>query len=216
MNTPIPTITDGRSLPTPLCSRFGEWMDANPDFWPGWSIEKNLQVYAAVVGAFPDPENWTIDDYIEGDPRRHMAREISFVAVKDGSLGLHIEQELDFILADEGGLHDLDHLVERDEFAELETFWQERLQILASQYPQTQFFLAHGEHTYKGRMTLNAWTPYTGQVVYSRAADEVKLSLQQLRSPYQDPADISGSCWALDELAQDIIAISLHEYSNAA
>lgn len=216
----IKTLTDGLALPTPISSRFCEWMDADRRFWPGWEREENLQAYAAIIGAFPDPFGCDAeaDAFIEGDPRRHQTREVSFVAVKNGVIGLHIEQELMIIPVDHSQTNKADELVGPGEFADQERYWKEQLTELSSRYAGTEFFLAHGEHTYEGRLTLNAWTPFTSQPDFSRAADEVKLALQQMRSPYQDPDTASAydACPFFDTLASELIDLSMGKLTHAA
>lgn len=173
--TVIPLIADQKEYPIPLTDRFAEFWEEHglEEFWlsdiPADSPERIhlLDTLAALKNQFDHID--TSEPMLPGDPRHHQTEEVCFVTrglfgVGEGKTGLHAEFELD-----------------TEDFTDSEihcatTYWRQQLAILSEHFPHTTFFLASGDVTYRGRLTLNAFTP-----LEARQADQPFL----FTSPYQ-------------------------------
>jgi hypothetical protein len=206
----IAIISENIAAPIPLTDRFGEYIPRN-SFKDSWSFNGAAsQSYENLRGHYDQGEmdaegNSLYAGFSVGDPRNHLHREISFVAVYNGKLGILSEVELNAHYngaAGETGENDLSD----SQFVEMAATLQERLADLPARYPQTDFFITHGNKvTLDGRVVVNAFTPLLdGELPGGlRLAPEYKMVMI---SPYFVPgegADIT-SCRTLYRIAADL------------
>lgn len=209
----IPIISLAPAAPVPLTDRWGEYIPRDI-FKKRWGLHGSAaQAYENLRGHYDqgemDPEgNPLYDGCSNGDPRNHLHREISFVAVHGGEVGILVEVEL-LSTFNEGVVLDNeydDSELSPDDFTRLAATLQARLAELAPRYPHTQFFITHGDEvTFEGRVTVNAFTPLLDGMLPGgfRLAPEYKMLMV---SPYFvacEGADITA-CHTLYRIALDL------------
>jgi hypothetical protein len=147
----IPVISTLDAYPFFLTDRFGEWQCSTK----APPLVKELCVkFIDAFGNEPGPLK-------PGDPRAFMGgNETTFLVVKDGRFGVLSEIELG--IAEEGDPNQTarpSEWVNAEDFAARLQEWSRALNDLAPAYPGSEFFLAHGEPTFDGRLSLEAFTP---------------------------------------------------------
>ncbi|ARM86144.1 hypothetical protein [Marinobacter salarius] len=214
----IPIHTERNSTPIPLASRFGEWMD-NAVLINNWHQNADgdvLQTLGLIASRFP-----TESDHIThpGDPRNFCDEEVGFVAMFKGRLGIHVELELNFALDEDNDplvqAKD-EELVPPDVFERRLMFWREKLASMDALFPHTEFFIAHGEMTYMGRVTINAFTPLSNGIVGDQTIarpDEFFML-----SPYLPNQEIPSifECATLTQVTNTLIEAGMHNNLTGA
>lgn len=206
----IGIISQSAAAPIPLTDRFGEYIPRK-SFKESWSFNgPAAQNYENLRGHYDQGEmdsegNSLYAGFSVGDPRNHLHREISFVAVYNGKLGILSEVELNAHYngdAGECGENDLSDA----QFVDMAATLQARLADLSARYPHTDFFITHGNKvTLDGRVVVNAFTPLLDGTLPGglRLAPEYRMVMV---SPYfgsGEGADIT-SCRTLYRIAADL------------
>lgn len=142
-----------------------------------------------------------------GDPRNLLFSQGNYIAYMDtpagAGIGIFTEAELDFAQAGDS-IALFSDIVPEPVFKERVAYWTAKLAGLADKYPHTHFFLAHGETTHNGVLSLCGFTLLLNGKLPSGAkiAPDDQLLLV---SPYHsdDNADLT-TCTKLKELSQDL------------
>lgn len=222
----IAVINTIAHYPVPLTDRWGDYNDRSTlkQHWKALDGSDVLDAYALLHGRYNSGE---MDRYGNpmhlsiGDPRAFQHEEVTFVAVREGRIGIHAEVELDVEFNDLDDPSEFEDEITRAEFDELASYYTEKLRGLADAYPKTQFFIAHGEEvTYKGRVTINAFTP----LLNGRLPDGTMLAPQSLAlmvSPYfrcgPDAGEINiAHCPCLVGLTDKLLDIALERQTDNA
>lgn len=209
----ISIISLPEGSPIQLTDRWGEYIPRKT-FKTHWDPSGSAsQAYENLRGQYDqgemDPEgNSLYGRCSNGDPRKHLQQEISFVAVLGDKVGIHVEVELLKTYNDEEAINAQgdDSELTVAEFTQLASTLQDRLTALASRYPHTQFFITHGDQvTFEGRVTVNAFTPLLVGMLPGnlRIAPEHKMLMV---SPYFEAGEGANitDCPSLLRVSQDL------------
>jgi len=205
----IPLINSKMDYPIPLTDRFGDFWESNEldRFWLKEMTEKKPWRAAEIKASLEGLKRQYGNDFDSldqplrtGDPRQFMSEEITFVSFYGGEIGIHAEFELDL----EGSADELSGEIEK---------WQKALYPLDRVHNHTRFFLALGDVTYKGRLTLNAFTTLKNGRLGS--FDLAPRERYLMVSPYhaQEKADDIESCSMISEVVQVLINMGLYDMS---
>lgn len=206
----IGIISQNVAAPIPLTDRFGEYIPRRT-FKDSWSFNgPAAQGYENLRGHYDQGEmdaegNSLYAGFSVGDPRNHLHRQISFVAMYNGQLGILCEVELNAHYNGDAGESGENDLLD-SQFVELAASLQQRLADLSAKYPHTEFFITHGNKvTLDGRVVVNAFTPLLDGTLPGgfRLAPEYRMLMV---SPYFTTcagADIT-SCRTLYRIAVDL------------
>lgn len=197
----LPVLNEVSNYPVPVSDRFGDWMD-DYTLSEHWGASDPFHVarlaLAGLKGVYGDDER-------DGDPRVHLHQEVCFVSVHRGLIGIHTEIELEDEFNDLDDPSEFEAELTKDEFDDYVTLYAEKLEPLIARYPESEFFISHGEAcTYKGRVTVNAFTPL------KRPA-----GMDSLQSPYFGDTNSTGSCEVIKKLTDDLINL-VFEIDEAA
>lgn len=224
-DTTIPVINTKQAYPTPLTDRWGDYICRSvlADHWGVKEDSPALHAYELLRGRYDSGEqddqgNPLYNEFTPGDPRAFQYEEACFVGFWKYQIGIFTEIELaaefnDFDYTEiESGV-DVEDEITRAQFDALVAKLSPKLLELAAQYPQTQFFIAHGDAvTYRGRVTLNAFTP----LLNGRLPNGLYLAPQSLAlmiSPYFRKGPDAGevnmtTCPALQGITDKLIALA--------
>lgn len=209
----IDVLAESQAVPIPLSDRFGYWMasDVLTDHWncdarsPALAELKRLSAY------YPD------DEAHPGDPRRFQYEESCFVAYFKGTVGIHCEMELDVEFHGEGVAFN-DECLTSSQFAVLASKRSSQLRGLMANYPQSVFFLSHGDATYNSRVCLNSFTPLIERHG-KHPSGWPEAVTAAFHSPYEScPKDCSGQqgaepgdCPGLWSITDRLLGLALNE-----
>ncbi|WP_166256354.1 hypothetical protein [Marinobacter salicampi] len=221
----IPVINSQQAYPTPLTDRWGDYICRSvlADHWDVNEDSPAHQAYELLRGRYDcgehdDQGNSLYAEFTPGDPRAFQYEEAGFVAFWYNQIGIFTEVELaaefnDLDCSDfESGV-DVGDEITRAQFDALVAKYSPTMLELAAAYPQTQFFIAHGDNvTYRGRVTLNAFTP----LLNGRLPNGIYLAPQPLAlmiSPYFRKGPDAGevnmtTCPAIQGITDKLIALA--------
>lgn len=215
----IAVINTIPNYPIPLTDRWGDYT-CRTTLLQHWNIVEGSDAYEAyelLRGRYDSGEMDSQGNPLHlsiGDPRGFQHDEATFIAFHKGQIGIHAEVELDVEFNDLDDPSEFEDEITRAEFDELAAYYTDKLQALVEAYPETQFFIAHGEDvTYKGRVTINAFTP----LLNGRLPNGTMLAPQSVAlmvSPYfrkgPDAGEINiTQCPCLASLTEKLIDIAL-------
>lgn len=214
----IAVINTTPNYPIPLTDRWGDYT-CRSALLQHWNIIEGSDAYEAyelLRGRYDSGEIDSQGNPLHlsiGDPRAFQHEEVTFIAFHEGRIGIHAELELEEKYNEEEESSDYDELT-KSEFEEWVAYYSDKLKPMAEAYPETKFFIAHGEDvTYKGRVTINAFTP----LLNGRLPNGTMLAPQSVAlmvSPYfrkgPDAGEINiTQCPCLAGLTEKLIDIAL-------
>lgn len=224
-NSHIQILNLKSNYPTLLTDRWGDYMERTvlAEHWNVGEEDPAMQAYELLRGRYDSGEHDSDGNPLHhgfsiGDPRAFLAEESCYVAFYENRIGIHAEVELDVEfndLDDAAAVEDTDEEITREEFEKLVERYTPKLQGLAEIYPETRFFIAHGEDvTYRGRVTLNAFTP----LLNGRLPEGTTLAPQSMAlmlSPYFRKGPDAGAvniaeCPCLTGITDNLIDMTLN------
>lgn len=169
-NSRIKVIITEREAPVILSTRFGEWQPDRGACVDGIALSDRLSDKFS-DGKFTG-DTWLGDD---GDPRNFMCHQgtTSVAAMKgDGDLLVGILTEVDLPYVEASDLTERSEdirsgnaLLPQSVFADVIQRYAKKMDELQDAFPYSDLFLAHGDVTCNGRLSLCAFTALSGQEV---------------------------------------------------
>lgn len=207
----VSLIDSTKKHPVPLTNPSGDWLE-DTTLMQNWCISEQHSAIKAArqLTSLLSKERAHDLARIPGDPRNLTYGQQSVVAMKSGVLGILTITELDAVkdCGQNPNAYTYETLVTPADFSRILTYWQAALRPLISVYPHTYFFVAHGEPTFMGRMTLNAFTPlHNGVVAGHRIAQPDQwftlspYSAKEAKPSITDCTWLSGIATVLDDLS---------------